>query len=83
MEQMTMSGSAGCNRFRSSFVATKDQLEIGPVGLTKRYCGLPKGVMEQEGTFARILQAVDLLTLDGETLSASGPNGTLVFLPLR
>ena len=83
MPQMTLSGSAGCNRFQTSFQDPGDRLEIGPVALTKRFCTLPKGVMEQETEFVHVLQSVDHLSRDGESLRASGANGTLVFAPLR
>ena len=81
--QMTLSGSAGCNRFRSSFEDSGDRLEIGPVALTKRFCTLPKGIMEQETAFVHVLRSVDHLSHDGESLKASGGIGTLVFVPLR
>ena len=79
MEHMQLFGSAGCNRFMSKFSDTGERLEIGPVGLTKRFCTRPKGIMEQEGAFVRVLQSVDQMSYDGELLKASGTNGTLVF----
>ena len=82
MPRMALSGSAGCNPFRTSFQDSGDRLEIGPVALTKRFCTLPKGVMEQETEFVHVLQSVDHLSRDGESLRASGANGTLVFAPL-
>lgn len=79
-QQLKVSGSAGCNRFMSSFKDTGQRLEFGSLGLTKRYCGKPLGLMQQESKFVQVLQGVNRLGVDGERLVASGSNGTLVFV---
>ena len=83
LDRMTMAGSAGCNRFSTRFEVSGPQLELGGIGLTKRMCAHPDGVMAQEAAFVQVLKAVDQLNYDGESLRVSGRNGTLVFVPLR
>ena len=78
--QLKLSGNAGCNRFMGGFKDTGEQLEVGPLGLTKRFCGHPKGLMQQESQFVYILQGVSHLALDGNRLNAHGGNGSLVFV---
>jgi heat shock protein HslJ len=79
MDQLKLSGSGGCNRLFGNFRLDGEVVKVGPVGLTKRFCVRPNGVMEQESRYVRILQAVDRFHLSGDTLTADGENGKLIF----
>lgn len=53
-----VSGSSGCNRYRSSLHpsnSTDRSFETGYVGGTRMYCHSPEGVMEQEMAYTKFL----------------------------
>ena len=79
MDQFKLTGSGGCNRLFGNFRLLEEGVKIGPIGLTKRFCVRPKGVMEQESRYIRILQAADQFQLSGDILTATGQYGTLLF----
>lgn len=72
-----VTGSSGCNSYGGSYVVEGDALGVGPLVSTRKACLPP--VMQQEDEFQRILGAVERATITGETLTLSGPSGTLVF----
>jgi len=64
----SVSGSAGCNTYLSLYTTDGASLTLGTVGTTKKYCGQPPGVMEQEQTFITLLGEVRSYTFDGDQL---------------
>ena len=83
VDRNKIGGSGGCNRVFANFRVNEGQLRVGPLGLTKRFCGKPKGVMEQETRYVQVLQAVDRFQLEGEKLTANGTMGKLSFTRLQ
>ena len=49
-------GSTGCNRYFGEWSGLPDQLQIGPLGMTRMAC-LGEGAARQERAFAEALQA--------------------------
>ena len=64
----SVTGSAGCNSFFSLYTTDGTSLALGTVGTTKKFCGQPPGVMEQEQTFVTLLGEVRSYTFDGDRL---------------
>ncbi|HVP24515.1 MAG TPA: META domain-containing protein [Methanomicrobiales archaeon] len=79
----SVSGSAGCNSYFAMYTTEGGSLTIGPVGTTKKYCGVPAGIMEQEQTFIELLGQVSAYGIEGDQLELTdvGGNGLLWFRP--
>lgn len=69
MLEGTVSGSAGCNQYRSPFKLNGDQLSILEPASTKKFCPAPPGVMEQESEYLRLLTEVTSFRIDGKILN--------------
>ena len=52
----TVSGSAGCNAYSAAYTLNGDALEVQPAAATRKFCGTPDGVMEQETAFFQALE---------------------------
>ncbi len=73
-----ISGSAGCNQYSGSYVASSSNLTIREVAMTEMYCMEPEGVMEQEQSFlAALTSAAGYQVTDGR-LEILDPAGTAV-----
>jgi heat shock protein HslJ len=77
LEGQSASGSSGCNSYSGEYTLTQDGISFGQMATTLKAC--PQPLMEQEQTYLTVLQAAEEATLDGDTLTLSGPEGTLVF----
>lgn len=75
-----VSGSAGCNRYSAGYRATADGIAVERAAYTKRFCGEPKGLMDQEARFLELLAGEHELTAGkaGE-LKLKCDAGTLTF----
>jgi heat shock protein HslJ len=49
----TLTGSAGCNNYRTSYTTDRGGIEIAPPAATKKTCASPVGVMTQEAAYRR------------------------------
>jgi len=68
-DQTWMSGSGGCNTFTGSFVRRGvDGIEIGPLGVTRKFCQEPEGVMQQEARLLHLLASVNSYLASEESL---------------
>ena len=54
-ERKQISGSAGCNRYSAGYSEAAGEMVIERAAATKRYCGKPEGVMDQESKFLQLL----------------------------
>ena len=61
-----ISGNAGCNDFFATLAVADGAIEVGSVGATRRFCGEPAGVMEQEAEFFAALESAATYTVDGD-----------------
>lgn len=73
----TVSGSAGCNRYRATFEVDGDRIGIGPAAATRRLCAEPNGVMEQESHFLAALETAAKYRLEGNRLELRTDDGAL------
>lgn len=71
-----LAGSAGCNRYTSSYEIKGDTMTIGAAASTRRLCAQPDGVMAQEAAFLALLPDVATYTISGNQLDLKNVDGT-------
>jgi heat shock protein HslJ len=63
-----VAGSGGCNRLRGGYaLGPEGAIEIGPVASTMMAC--PEPAMRLEHAFARMLETVDHMAIEGDRLT--------------
>jgi heat shock protein HslJ len=72
-----ISGSAGCNNYVANYTLTPVALEIGPATVTRKMCGNPATVMEQEQQFLKALETVATAQQEGAKLELRTTSGAL------
>jgi heat shock protein HslJ len=72
-----LTGFAGCNNYNATYKATAPKISIGPVASTKKECGDPAGVMDQEGQYLAALQTAATYRVDGTRMEMRTPAGAL------
>jgi heat shock protein HslJ len=73
----TLSGSAGCNDYNGSYTVNGDQIKIGPLASTQKFCGDPPGIMDQEAQYLAALEAAATYQIEGNVLEFRTQDGTL------
>lgn len=71
-----LTGSAGCNRYSTSYEVTDSAIEIFPAATTRMYCSIPEGVMEQESEYLAALQSAGSYEIQGKELVLFDANNT-------
>jgi heat shock protein HslJ len=74
----TLTGSAGCNRYRTTFTIDRGRIEIAPAAATKKACNAPAGVMDQEAAYLAALPTAKSYRLEGASLALLRADGTFV-----
>ena len=77
-EDGKLTGSAGCNRYTTSFTTDHGGIEIEPAASTKKLCPEPEGVMDQEAAYLAALPSAVQYRVDGGSLSLLSADGTYV-----
>ena len=77
-EDGTLTGSAGCNTYRTTYSTDAGAIEIEPPAATKKACGRPDGVMEQEAAYLAALPTAVRYRIDGGSLALLRADGTYV-----
>ena len=72
-----LSGSAGCNNYMANYTLTASALGIGPAAVTRKMCGNPATIMEQEQQFLKALETVASAQQDGGRLELRTASGAL------
>ena len=72
----SLSGSAGCNTYKSSYTTEKHTIEIAAPAATRKACADPAGVMEQESAYLALLPTAVSYRLDGNVLELLAADGT-------
>ena len=65
----SLSGSAGCNNYTSTYQLDGDKITISPPASTRMFCAEPVGVMEQEAQFLAALGNSKRYKLQIDTLT--------------
>ena len=78
-----LTGSAGCNTYQATYEQTDHALTVGMAASTRRLCGQPDGVMQQEAAFLAMLPAVATYALSPDQLDLKNAAGVTIaqFLP--
>jgi heat shock protein HslJ len=74
----SLTGSAGCNTYRTSFTLGRGSIQIEQPAATEMACAEPEGVMDQEAAYLAALPTAVGYRLDGDALSLLSPDGTYV-----
>ncbi len=72
-----VSGSAGCNRYFSTYEIAGESINIGRAGTTRKLCRAPEGVMDQEMAYLRALNSAATYRREGEKLTLRKADGAL------
>lgn len=70
----------GCNLGSARWRAEGDRISVGPVGLTRRYCAEPAGVMGQEAAIAAALVAAARVDVAGSQLTLLAADGRIALI---
>ena len=81
-EDGTLTGSAGCNSYNTTWEANGDQLEIGPVASTAMACA-DEDVSQQEFRYLELLGEADTYRIDAGMLELFDAEGTRILQYLR
>ncbi|MEJ2521808.1 MAG: META domain-containing protein [Gammaproteobacteria bacterium] len=73
----SLSGSAGCNRFRGDYAFSGERLETGEIVATRKMCARPEGVMHQEAAYLAALGRADVVQREGSRLELRSDEGAL------
>jgi len=67
-EDGSLSGSAGCNNYSGTYDIDGENMSIGPLAATEKFCEQPEGTMDQESEYLAALQTVATWSIDGDVL---------------
>jgi heat shock protein HslJ len=71
------SGFGGCNEYNADVKATPPKISIGPVASTRKSCGTPAGVMDQEAAYLVALGTAATYQVEGSTLELRTAGGAI------
>lgn len=77
-EDGTLSGSAGCNNYTTSYEIDGDNITIGPAATTRMFCETPEGIMDQEAQYLAALETAATYSIDGERMEMRTADGAMV-----
>jgi heat shock protein HslJ len=72
-----INGSSGCNNYFGAYEAEGENISIGPLANTERFCMDPDGVMDQEQEYLAALQSAATYRIDGDRLEMRTADGAL------
>jgi heat shock protein HslJ len=72
-----VAGFAGCNNYNGPAKATALKISIGPLASTRKFCGAPAGVMEQESAYLAALATAATYSIQGATLEFRTAGGAI------
>jgi heat shock protein HslJ len=71
-----LTGSAGCNRYTTTYRASRGEMTIAEPATTKKACATPEGVMKQERAYLAALSITRGYRVEGSRLSLLTAEGT-------
>lgn len=72
-----LTGNAGCNDYNGSYTVNGNQITIGPLATTRKFCNDPAGVMDQETQYLAALGTAATYQVEGNTLELRTTDGAL------
>ncbi len=76
----TLSGAAGCNHYRATYVIQESAITIQTPGATRKTCPEPDGVMQQESAYLKALTTAATYAIQGQQLELRTADDALVAL---
>jgi heat shock protein HslJ len=73
----TVAGSGGCNQFNGPYTSDATTIKIGPLMSSKKLCGDPAGIDDQEAQYLAALQKATTYTIKGNELELRDAGGAL------
>ena len=73
-----VAGSAGCNNYTGSYALEGGAITFGPLATTRKMCGDPAGVMEQENDYLAALASATTVQIEGHGLTLINADGVRV-----
>ena len=80
-ERGAVSGDAGCNTFRGTYVVDGRTVKIGPLATTRKAC--PEELMKQEREFVAALESAVTWSVEGDTLDMHRKDGQRAVMAAR
>jgi heat shock protein HslJ len=74
----TLTGNAGCNDYNGTYTVNGNQITIGPLASTRKFCNDPEGIMDQETQYLAALGTAATYQIEGTTLELRTKDGALV-----
>jgi len=74
----TVVGSGGCNDYNGPYTTAGTGVKIGPLAATRKLCGTPAGVDEQEASYLAALQKATTYAFKGSVLELRNDTGALL-----
>jgi heat shock protein HslJ len=63
-----LTGTAGCNQYRTGFKVDGNNITIEPAATTRMLCSEPEGIMDQETAYLRAIQNAATYKIDRQQL---------------
>ena len=73
----SLTGNAGCNNYNGTYSVSGNQITIGPLASTRKFCNTPEGVMDQESQYLAALGTAATYQIEGNTLELRTKDGAL------
>ena len=74
----SLTGNAGCNNYNGTYTVNGNQITIGPLASTQKFCNDPTGIMDQEAQYLAALGTAATYQIEGTTLELRTKDGALV-----
>ena len=75
-EDGSLTGSSGCNSYSGTYEVDGENMSIGPLAVTEKFCAEPEGTMEQEQEYLTALGTVATWNIDGDVLDLRTDEGS-------
>lgn len=75
----TLTGSAGCNQYNTTYEASVDSISItGPIATTRKLCSEPESIMDQESAYLLALESAATWEVFRNQFNLSDTEGNVV-----
>jgi len=78
-----VTGNAGCNEYFATYLTSDNAIMVGNIGVTRKFCTTPPGIMEQEAAYLAALQSAVSYTVDGNQMTMRNGADAIAVTMLR
>jgi heat shock protein HslJ len=72
-----LTGNASCNDYNGPYKVNGNQITIGPLASTRKFCNDPAGVMDQEAQYLAALETAATYQIEGTVLELRTKDGAM------